>query len=408
MSIRKTVKGFVLAGAVPLFCLLFVSQSLAAETNTNIDRIRYKSLQGHTRVVLDLSGSAIFEYSRLKDPDRLFIDLNNSSLNREISNSMSVSDGLLKQIRVSQHKGQKVRVVLDLLNVEGYKIFRLSDPSRVVVDIFGSGAVQPVKREEKVVPRISPNGADQLVKSEEKVVPRISPHRVVLDPGHGGRDPGALGPGGIREKDIVLDIVRRVKRILEVDKGYEVHLTRSRDSYLSLEKRTQIANRKKADLFVSVHLNANRRRVAKGLETYLLNWTDNEEAIRVAARENKISFKRMRQSRSELGVILASLQLQNKRDESLKLAHYVQDSMVSSLRHKYSSVEDHGVKQALFYVLLGAEMPSVLVEGSYITNYSEAKRLKSKVYREYLARGIASGIKTYFANTGPVREIAKR
>jgi N-acetylmuramoyl-L-alanine amidase len=377
MSVRRAWNIRLAQWASLLFLMALASAALAVGPVATVDGIRCKSANGHTRVVVDLSSSASFEYKRINGPDRLFIDFKRSAMGKGVKRKIALGDGLLRGIRASQYSFDTVRVVLDLEKVNGLKVHRLTGPPRVVVDVYGDR-------------------------------PGVSTRRVVLDAGHGGRDPGAIGPGGIKEKDIVLDVARRVKRLLEKEVGYEVFLTRSRDVYLDLEKRTTIANRKKADLFVSIHLNANRRRSAKGLETYLLNWTDNEEAIRVAARENMISERRMRQARSEVGVILASLSLQNKKEESFKLAHYVQDSMIASLERKYGRVEDHGVKHALFYVLVGAEMPSVLVEGSFITNYQEARRLRTKTYREYLARGIAAGIKTYFARSGPVQEIAQR
>jgi N-acetylmuramoyl-L-alanine amidase len=231
---------------------------------------------------------------------------------------------------------------------------------------------------------------------------------VVLDAGHGGKDPGAVGAGGIREKTVVLDIAKRVKKILEAKGGYKVSLTRSRDRYLTLDERTAYANKKEADLFVSIHANANRSRRLRGIETYFLNFTNNQESLKVAARENKISLKRMKQARSEEAVILASLQLQFHRDESLNLANFLQRSMISQLRKRYGRVTDKGVKQALFYVLVGAKMPSALVEVSYITNLDEARRLKSATYRQSIARGISDGIATYFDKAAPLPKIAKR
>jgi N-acetylmuramoyl-L-alanine amidase len=276
-------------------------------------------------------------------------------------------------------------VVVDLEGASSYKIFRLHDPPRVVMDIFPGSARSRVS------------------------VPKVwGVKHVVLDAGHGGKDPGAIGPGGIREKDVVLDVARRVKKILEAKGGYKVSLTRNLDRYLTLEERTAYANAKKADLFVSVHANANRSRRLRGIETYFLNFTNNRESLKVAARENKISLKRMKQARSEEAVILASLQLQFHRDESLNLANFLQRSMISQLRKRYGRVTDKGVKQALFYVLVGAKMPSALVEVSYITNLDEARRLKSATYRQSIARGISDGIATYFDKAAPPPKIAKR
>lgn len=357
--------------------IISIPSVLNAAAKVTVEDVRYRSAEGYSRIVIDLSGSTQYEYKRLHFPDRVYLDFKTSRVGKELNKELNFSEGLLKRVRTAQYDQDVVRVVLDLGTFDKYEIFELTEPYRVVIDVFGQKS-------------------------------RFNSRRVVIDAGHGGKDPGAVGPGGIREKNLVLDIAKRVKRLLEKENGYEVVMTRSSDKYLDLEERTELANSKKADLFVSVHVNAHRNRGVRGLETYLLNWTDDAEAMRVAARENKISFKRMKQSRSEVGLILASLQLQNKRDESLKLAHYVQNSMISSLDGRYKSVIDLGVKQALFYVLVGAEMPSVLVETSFITNYSEARRLSNAQYRQRVAEGIASGIKSYFRNQRPVQKIASR
>lgn len=375
--------------AVLLFALVPVPSEATARSSARVSDIRYWSSSGYTRVVIDLTRSIGFSINRLRTPERLYVDLYDTRLSYDKRNSIVVADGLLKNIRPAQFDDSTVRVVFDLSSIDSYKVFRLNDPPRLVVDIFGD----EVRLEEK---------------EEREERKALKTYTVVIDPGHGGKDPGALGPGGIREKDVVLDVARKVKRLLEKEHGYNVILTRDRDVYLSLEDRAAIANKKSADLFVSIHANANRNKRLRGIETYMLNWTDNEEAMEVAARENMISLKMMKEARSDVGVILASLELQHKRDDSLNLAHYIQDSMVSNLRDRYSRIYDHGVKQALFYVLFGAKMPSVLVEVSYITNRDEARRLNSRQYREHLAHSIASGIKTHIAKSKPVQEIAKR
>jgi N-acetylmuramoyl-L-alanine amidase len=345
-----------------------------------VNSVRQWSSDIYSRVVVDVSGEVTYDSKRLENPDRLYIDIHGSVVVPDACGSVKVSDGLLRGIRTAQYDDDTVRVVLDLGSMESYKIFTLDDPSRLVIDIYGKTVSQPA--------------------------PVFSAKRIVLDPGHGGKDPGAMR-GGVKEKNVVLDIAKRVKLDLE-KKGYEVVLTRDSDKYLSLEERTVLANKKQADLFVSIHVNANNDKRVSGLETYLLNFTDNEEANRVAARENKISVRRMQQARSELGVILASLELQNKRDESVKLANYVQEAVVSTIGRRYRGVRDNGVRQALFYVLVGARMPSILVETSYITNNNEGRRLRSATYRTYLAHGIAKGIEDYFEGISPVQRVAKR
>lgn len=373
MSIRLPILLFMALSALP---------SSAPSAEAGVSGIRFRSYEGYTRVVVDLTGPAAFEKDRLNNPERLFIDIEGAFIGN-VPRSMDIGDGILKKIRAAQYAPDIVRVVLDLDKFGDFKVQSSVDPPRVIIDIYAS-------------PQSGKAG---------KEAGKVALGRVVIDAGHGGHDPGAVGPGGLWEKDIVLDIAIRLKRLLD-EQGIEAHLTRQDDTYLSLEERTVIANRKKADLFVSVHANANKNTAAKGIETYLLNWTDDEEAMKVAARENKITLRRMKESRSELDMILASLELQNKRDESLRLAHNVQRSMVSAVSEKYGGISDLGVKQALFYVLVGAEMPSVLAEVSFITNRQDALRLKSASYRQHLAAGMAAGVRAYFDSSGPVQKLA--
>ena len=190
----------------------------------------------------------------------------------------------------------------------------------------------------------------------------------------------------------------------------DVFLTRDTDVFIPLVERTAFANRKNADLFVSIHANASPRKIAKGIETYLLNWTDDEEANKVAARENKISLKKMRALNRQfdvLDVIKTDLMRENKRDESVKLANYVQRSMVSNLESCNQHIADLGVKQALFYVLFGANMPSVLVEISFISNPDEEKLLSKESYRTEIAGSIVDGINNYFKSVSPVQKVAR-
>jgi N-acetylmuramoyl-L-alanine amidase len=187
--------------------------------------------------------------------------------------------------------------------------------------------------------------------------------------------------------------------------SYEIVLTREKDVFIPLPERAEIANRHNADLFVSIHANASSNRKARGIETYLLNWTNDVEAMKVAARENAISLKKMKQMKGELGVILASLERENKRNESVNVAGYIQQAVVSSMGKKYRDVNDLGVKQALFYVLFGARMPSSLVEVSFISNPREEKLLATDSYRQSLARSIAEGIHKYFTSQ-PLQHVA--
>ncbi len=383
MSPRPCYKD-ILKYFTSLTLLLLATSSIASE-KVDVRGIRHWSSPEYTRVVIDLSGSVEFSSNRLREPDRIYFDLKNSRLKKEIKTTLPVGDGLLKSVRAGQFDPHTVRVVLDLEKITDLNTFVLDNPTRLVIDVHGVGIAK---------------------KPEVTVVKR----RVVIDPGHGGHDPGAIGRNGLYEKDVVLDIALKLRGILLANPLNEVFLTRETDRYISLEERTAIANRKNADLFVSIHVNASPLRRVNGIETYLLNWTNDEEAMRVAARENMITLKKMREMQRNmdtLGMILNDLSRDNKRNESIRLANYIQKSMISILNNesRYNRI-DLGVKQALFYVLFGARMPSVLVEVSFISNPQEEKLLSYESYRLQIAKAIAKGLDTYCNSTPAIQKVA--
>jgi N-acetylmuramoyl-L-alanine amidase len=295
-------------------------------------------------------------------------------------------DGILKKVRVSQFKENTVRVVLDIDKLSKYTVFKLEDPDRLVIDVYPDIDAESNK-DIKESPKSFPD------KNLNKI------ETIVIDAGHGGKDPGAIGPGGLQEKDITLYVGKRLGEILEQKQGVKIIYTRDKDNYVPLNERTEMANSQKADLFVSIHVNASEQRKARGIETYFLNWTNDKEALKVAARENKISINKMEKIQDGLQIILQDLARNNKREESMRLAYSVQSSMVNTLRNDYSKIEDLGVKYALFYVLVGAEMPSILVEISFISNHEEEKRLAADSYRDKVAEAIAKGIDAYISQS---------
>jgi N-acetylmuramoyl-L-alanine amidase len=214
--------------------------------------------------------------------------------------------------------------------------------------------------------------------------------RIVIDPGHGGHDPGAQGKG-IDEADLVLDVALRLEKLLAAVPGVEVILTRRTDEFVPLPERTAIANREGADLFLSIHANASRSAQARGVETYFLNFASNLSAASVAARENAASGQAM----GALPDIVKAIALNNKLDESRDFALQVQRSMMEKLRDQDRTVRDLGVKQAPFVVLIGAAMPSVLAEISFLTNPQEAKLLKSNAYRQKIAEALYGAVRRY-------------
>lgn len=214
--------------------------------------------------------------------------------------------------------------------------------------------------------------------------------RVVVDAGHGGKDTGAIGPRGVREKDLTLSIAKKLAARLK-QLGFEVILTRKSDVFVALDERTRIANEARADLFVSIHCNAARRRKLEGVETWTLNVSADRYAARLAAFENAEADRTV----SDLRMILADLATKANASDARDLAQSVQSSLVRTLRGRVGRVRDHGVKQALFYVLLGTRMPSILVETGFISNPAEETRLKSARFQNGAAEAIARGVKEY-------------
>jgi N-acetylmuramoyl-L-alanine amidase len=215
--------------------------------------------------------------------------------------------------------------------------------------------------------------------------------RIVIDAGHGGHDPGAIGPRGVREKDVTLAMARRLAAKLR-DAGFEVVLTRKDDRFLALEERTAVANTARGDLFVSIHANAHPRRNRSGVETYFLNTADDRYAARLAARENGLDLG---EGETEVARILTDLGAKASAGASRALARLVQREVTRGVRSRIGEVRDLGVKSALFYVLLGARMPAVLVETAFISNRDEERRLASKRYQDEVATGIARAVSTF-------------
>jgi len=321
-------------------------------------------------------------------------------LGKNIKKRIPINDDLLKDARAGQFTRDSVRVVVDIKSFKTYKIFSLKDPFRIVIDVWGSVAEKKPTQQKPYV-TLKKNGRLPTSALAKQLALGIS--RIIIDPGHGGRDYGAPGYlKGVHEKDVALQIARRLAKKIRRELKCQVFMTRSSDSYLTLEERTAIANTKNADLFISIHTNSHRDRRASGIETYFLNLATDDEAIRVAAIENATSTKNI----SDLQNILYDLVQNAKINESSRLAGHVQGSMIKHLkRQRYSRINDKGVKQAPFYVLLGAQMPAVLVETSFISNPRECKRLVNPKYQERLCEAIVDGIKQYIKETTPTANL---
>ncbi len=407
--------------------------------------IKYWSSQDYTRVVMMATAPITYKEVLLKEeaghPRRLYIDFKNSYITPEYRKQVSVENGLLKKIGTDQTKADTVRVVLDIDSIDTYKIFSLPDPFRVVIDVRGKRKPTAIatKKVEIAEPSISwetdtdtfpatgpvsetatktdplPTAVVILKERRKKVFQQkqeavqqktvadtqqelslirqlgLGVKKIVLDPGHGGKDPGAMAHS-MQEKDLVLKIAQRLSQILKKELNCDVILTRNTDIFLPLEERTAIANTEEADLFISLHVNAHPSPETRGIETYFLNLSTNAEAMRVAAMENATSTHQM----SDLEDILSDILKNSKIDESSRLAKQVHNSMLTGLAGKtFGDIKNHGVKQAPFYVLIGAQMPAILIEIAFISNKDDADNLKNPHFIQSVTEEIAQGIKTY-------------
>lgn len=367
----------------------------AEPTVVELDRIQHWSVNDYTRVVLYLSGPAAYEQNsaapdpKKRRPGTVQIRIGNCRLDSGLKERIRLTDTILKEIHATQADPTTVQVVLSTEAVDTYRVFSMQDPSRLIVDVRGKKPARPAEERKPAQPRQEEAASSAMPSLARQLALEVK--RIVLDPGHGGRDKGATSPWGIHEKDVTLALARALKKTLETRTGCEVILTRTRDRYLSLEERTAIANAQKADLFISIHTNAHEDRNLCGVETYFLNLARDKESARVAAFENATSTRKI----SDLEAILHDLMLSTKVNESAKLAAEVQARIVSRLRMRYDTIRDLGTKQAPFYVLLGAEMPSILIETAFITNQREERRLRDRHFQEYLASAIANGVESF-------------
>jgi N-acetylmuramoyl-L-alanine amidase len=404
-------------------CLLFPDSGLAAKSKVSkkkpafsdqtsatlrplavLNEMKYWSNPDYTRISLELDRDVTWESHELGKgspgkPGRVYIDINHAKLGKNVR-EITIGDGLLKGARAGQYKSDVVRVVLDTENIKDYKVFPLSEPARLIIDVRGERPVEISRLEPSI--SLAPEPLAELRMDERLAVIEKKPRtqkrpviskirRIVVDPGHGGHDPGAVGPSGLQEKEVVLAIGLKLRELLKDELGLDVVMTRSTDVFIPLEERTAIANKVNADLFLSVHANAAPNRNANGIETYYLNLAKTEKAAQLAAKENGTSLEKV----SVLQAILFDLMANYKLNDSAHLADEVQKSLHKKARSHYADVKNLGVKQGPFYVLVGATMPSILVESAFLSNAQEELRLKDPAYRDLTAEGIMDGVRAY-------------
>ncbi len=361
--------------AVALLGVSLLGAGVRPEGLGDVRSIAIEKTAAHTRVVIELSRKAAFSVDELASPRRLYVDIDEVWIEPDVATARAVAgDSALRLVRGGQNTLRRSRVVLELEPGAPSPVFSTLDaPFRIVAEL-------PVR---PFLPEVAA-GADSEDWDQRAV------RRIVIDAGHGGKDPGALGAEKAREAAIVLAISRELDREL-TRRGFEVVMTRKTDVFLPLEARTDIANRRDADLFISVHANAARNRKLAGVETYLLDTRYDRQTARVAARENGTTVAQL----SELHKILASLRLGNNERYAARYAELVQSSLVSRLRKSYPGTVNLGVKRGPFLVLFQADMPAILVEVGFVSNPAEGKRLRSSGFARVAAQGIADGVSAY-------------
>ena len=429
-----------------------VSATAGAGKIATITDIRRAVMRDVVRVVIELDREVVFHDERLDNPSRVFLDLPSTRAAAPLKDQTLRFDGdadPVRQVRIGRHPNNTVRVVLETSGVSSYSVYPLYNPYRLVIDCLRAtpeAALDslptfpaPVKPPPLVnlparringwsagLPGRTPAAAAALIAARAEASPPNLPasptaatgappllppgspsrnvtgglsiarqlglgvSRIVIDPGHGGHDPGAKG-GDTSEAELVLDVSLRLEKLLEKIPGVEVVLTRRSDEYVSLQERTAIANHESADLFLSIHANASNSAQVQGVETYVLNFATTLSAAGVAARENAASG----QSMGELPDVVKTIALNNKLDESRDFAAFIQREMVGKLRPANKALRDLGVKQAPFVVLIGAAMPSVLTEIAFMTNAQDTKLLKSSSYRQRIADALFEAIRGY-------------
>jgi N-acetylmuramoyl-L-alanine amidase len=443
-------------------------ETAGAEHIRTIKDIRRAVLPEVVRITVELDGEVTFHDERIADPTRVYIDLPGTRAAPALVDQTRRFDtdaDVVRQVRVGRHPNNTTRIVLDAAGVASYSVYPLYDPYRLVIDCVRIGtttavAARPttprpttapppapsVVRRAAAPPPLTATPLTTFIRKAPGVTPRatallaearspdfepvnveflpplpapapppktvvggpsmarqlgLGVSRIVIDPGHGGHDPGAQGKG-VTEAELVLDVALRLEKLLAKAPGTEVILTRRTDDFIPLPERTAIANRESADLFLSIHANASPTPQARGIETYFLNFATNLSAAAVAARENAASGQTM----GALPDFLKAIALNNKLDESRDFAAQVQHAMIDRLKASNKTVKDLGVKQAPFVVLIGAAMPSVLAEISFVTNPGEAKLLKGTVYRQRIAEALFNAIRKYQASLNRISTVA--
>jgi len=361
---------------------------------SNVDGIQVTSSPDDAQVVVLLDQAVRFDSARISGPDRIYFDLHNARLTPAVGQRTAPpEDGLLKWVRAAQNTDEMVRLVLDADGAKNYSAQLLSNPTRLVIDLHAR-AEAPTEMASNSSAPLAPPASGPVVENRPSLTRALGLKisRIAIDPGHGGSDVGAMGPHGLVEKNLCLDVAMRLGQLIEKNlSGAQVVYTRKDDRFVPLEERTAIANRANADLFISIHANSSDVPDARGVETYYLNLGASPESMRLAARENALAAA----SLHDLPTLLQKIESNVKMTESKQLATQIQDALSARLQLVSRGETNRGVKQAPFVVLTGATMPAVLSEISFVSNASDESLLLESAQRQRVAEGLYRGITAY-------------
>lgn len=364
-------------------------------TRTLVTGIFHASSADSSSVIIDMQGEVQYEAHRLGSPERIYIDLHDTSLAPGMfGKTIEIGDARLERVRIAQPRKGISRVVLETTGESDFSVSLQSNPYRLVVEIRKRGAMDrgvpelpktEIKPQTVLLPAAPARVQNKL---EGQLRTRVPKFRLVLDAGHGGWDLGTVGRKGLMEKDVVLDIVRRLGKLVENRLGAEVIYTRQDDTYLPLEKRTEIANLAQADLFVSVHANSSDDSSARGSETY---YTNTYSSLRARTSDADT------EGASAENVNWTNVDIRDKVQKSRRFAAAVQHALYHALATQIPDMRNRGVKQASYVVLTGTSMPAILAEVSFVSSPADEARLKNSSYRQQIAEGLYKGIAQYAA-----------
>ena len=405
---------------VPARVLLAQKRTTPGRTTTplTVTKVRHHAHRQYTRVVLDLTGRVVVKET--KNARNATISLTHVRLSKRAQQHIK-GQNFPRAISIAPGNARTVHIILDLRALRTYRVLTLEDPNRVAVDLFYAIKTRPAQPETgtntpaKPAPDVLKRGTLQrddapVVQAPSSTSTTHADVLVVIDPGHGGRDPGTIGRKGTKEKAIVLQISKYLRDLIHKRHKAKVLLTRTKDVFLDLEKRVKLANTKKREwcgkdlgsnvdaakksrtcLFISIHVNSHPRSSIRGLEIYHFGKASDPRALEVAARENGM---RLESDTPPWQFIITDSLNDHKIQESQTFAKTTNDKLVTTLRKHYT-IKNHGVKTAPFYVLRFTTMPSILAEVGFISNATEEKRLRTKAFQQKLAEGIYRGIRSY-------------